>query len=616
MIPNIRVEAAHCAFLVILSSILFFPISLEATPSLATDPILLVVSGKSLTVDKLEESNWASYSETVLPDTTVTLWAKLSFVPTTPETVIQLTGYLKEFTVFYFEDGVWKEIKSTEKNNIVRPMVSELIVRLNTNSNQRKTAYIKTATRYVVPDFEVFTNKGFQTKSDNELILVTLIIGFLICIALLNLFYFFIDKNISYLFYAAYVFFLFLPAGSGLLFSVLDLSAAFAINYSYWITSIANVFVTLFGVLYAYHFLELKKHDSLTKFLLRYFMLIAFVFLFNTIFQWIGQSQFVHTITLLTFSVSAAVGFILWKRGSNSALLFSIAYLVFSLFYFLKLASTYGFIPFNNFYFLDGALIEAMILSYALGRKIAKEKIANKIRLQDSIDELAKQNAQVEQYSHMVAHNLRAPVARLLGLSRIFKQTTNTDPIREELIEKIEKSATDFDLIIKDISLMLEVKKGLRFSMENIQLFHEIQNSILFLDEEVKEVKARITVDVDKRHQVFAMRPYVKSIFTNLLSNSIKYRQLDKDLEIKISSAVMVDKIRITVSDNGLGIDLIQNKDKIFEPFKRFHTHREGRGLGLHLVKAEIEAMGGEIGVESALGKGTTFTIFLQHPKT
>ena len=92
MIPNIRVEAAHCAFLVILSSILFFPISLEATPSLATDPILLVVSGKSLTVDKLEESNWASYSETVLPDTTVTLWAKLSFVPTTPETVIQLTA--------------------------------------------------------------------------------------------------------------------------------------------------------------------------------------------------------------------------------------------------------------------------------------------------------------------------------------------------------------------------------------------------------------------------------------------------------------------------------------------------------------------------------------------
>jgi signal transduction histidine kinase len=216
----------------------------------------------------------------------------------------------------------------------------------------------------------------------------------------------------------------------------------------------------------------------------------------------------------------------------------------------------------------------------------------------------------------MVAHNLRAPVARLLGLSRIFRQTANTDPIRDELIEKIEKSANDFDLIIKDISLMLEVKKGLRFSMENIHLFHEIQNSILFLDEEIKEVKARITLQVDKHHQVFAMRPYVKSIFTNLLSNSIKYRQLDKDLEIKISSAVMVDKIRITVSDNGLGIDLIQNKDKIFEPFKRFHTHREGRGLGLHLVKAEIEAMGGEIGVESALGKGTTFTIFLQHPKT
>ncbi|NJL15678.1 MAG: hypothetical protein HC913_23525 [Microscillaceae bacterium] len=94
-----------------------------------------------------------------------------------------------------------------------------------------------------------------------------------------------------------------------------------------------------------------------------------------------------------------------------------------------------------------------------------------------------------------------------------------------------------------------------------------------------------------------------------MLSNALKYRSPHQPPLIQLRTSQKGSMLYFSISDNGLGIDLAQHQDKIFGLYKRFHPHIEGKGLGLHLVKLQTEAMQGEVWVESVEGRGTTFTI-------
>lgn len=103
------------------------------------------------------------------------------------------------------------------------------------------------------------------------------------------------------------------------------------------------------------------------------------------------------------------------------------------------------------------------------------------------------------------------------------------------------------------------------------------------------------------------------SILSNLVSNSLKYKKNNVPVFISISTEIKNNYTILTHQDNGLGIDLQLHKDKIFGFYKRFHSHVEGKGMGLHLIKTQVEMMGGRIEVESEVNKGTTFRIFLKN---
>ncbi|MCX6295044.1 MAG: ATP-binding protein [Bacteroidetes bacterium] len=107
------------------------------------------------------------------------------------------------------------------------------------------------------------------------------------------------------------------------------------------------------------------------------------------------------------------------------------------------------------------------------------------------------------------------------------------------------------------------------------------------------------------------MKSYIESIFYNLISNAIKYRSNEGKHHIVISTKKEKNIFHFTISDNGKGIDLEKNGKYIFGLYKRFHSEVEGKGLGLHMVKTQVEALGGHISVESEVEKGTTFKITL-----
>ena len=243
---------------------------------------------------------------------------------------------------------------------------------------------------------------------------------------------------------------------------------------------------------------------------------------------------------------------------------------------------------------------------------LVEEKSAQLIHTNE---ELVKYNNELIQFSYTVSHNLRGPVARMLGLTRLMKRTD--DEIEKQRLEDmVLKSSEELDEILKDLSLIIDIRNDIYRIREKVFLRDEWNKAINLLGNNLTSVY-KLQVDFDAAPYVFGIRPMIQSIFYNLLSNAIKYQSPERKLEICVS-AVKVDDQRtiITVADNGMGIDMKSQKNNIFKLYKRFHPHVPGKGLGLYLVKTQVETLGGTIEVESEPDRGTSFHLHFSEPET
>lgn len=223
--------------------------------------------------------------------------------------------------------------------------------------------------------------------------------------------------------------------------------------------------------------------------------------------------------------------------------------------------------------------------------------------------ELIKQNSQLEQFGYITAHNLRAPVARILGLANIINNKYFSMPADKEVLDKLHLAAKEMDTIIYDLNTILDIKKGIQYSYEEIDLHDRLEKVKSILMDKIRDSNLTIVENFSTAKTCYAIPAYIESIFYNLISNSIKYRAADRDPVISISSEVENEKLKIVFKDNGIGIDLSKTKEKVFTLYQRFHDHVEGKGIGLFLVKTQLEAMNGSIDLDSKVNKGTVFYI-------
>ncbi len=243
---------------------------------------------------------------------------------------------------------------------------------------------------------------------------------------------------------------------------------------------------------------------------------------------------------------------------------------------------------------------------------LVEEKSAELI---NTNEELVKYNNELIQFSYTVSHNLRGPVARMLGLSRLLKKTDDRQET-QRLGDMILKSSEELDEILKDLSLIIDIRNDIYQIREKVFLQDEWSKAVSLLGGNINSV-FRLKVNFDSTPYIFGIRPMIQSIFYNLLSNAIKYQSPERKLEIEVESTKLDDqRTLIRVSDNGLGIDLDAQKNNLFKLYKRFHPHVPGKGLGLYLVKAQVETLGGSIEVESALDTGTSFMLYFSEPET
>lgn len=138
------------------------------------------------------------------------------------------------------------------------------------------------------------------------------------------------------------------------------------------------------------------------------------------------------------------------------------------------------------------------------------------------------------------------------------------------------------------------------------RLVTKVKNSISHV---VEAEQAKIITDFSDVDEYVTIKSYLHSIFYNLIVNSIKYRSPGRKPVITITSRRKDGKIILSFEDNGSGIDLEKRGDQLFGLYKRFHSNIEGKGMGLFMVKTQVEVLGGKINVRSQPGSGTIFEL-------
>ncbi|MGL1886786.1 MAG: ATP-binding protein [Reichenbachiella sp.] len=248
---------------------------------------------------------------------------------------------------------------------------------------------------------------------------------------------------------------------------------------------------------------------------------------------------------------------------------------------------------------------ELEILNTTLEQKV-KERTQ---KLKSSAEDLIERIKNLEQFSYITSHNLRAPIANILALLSLGKMENNSQDF--DRMDLLNESALKLDQVLIDLNKILEIKNRLTESIEKIDLEVLINNITNSLQKDIEENHVLIKKDLEVTG-IYSIRGYIHSIFLNLISNAIKYRRHQVETVIKIRTFQEQGRINIEIEDNGLGFDSLALKDKIFGLYQRFHTDIKGKGLGLFMIKTQVESLGGEIEVKSEVGKGTIFSIKLK----
>ncbi|RAU82797.1 PAS domain-containing sensor histidine kinase [Pontibacter arcticus] len=253
-----------------------------------------------------------------------------------------------------------------------------------------------------------------------------------------------------------------------------------------------------------------------------------------------------------------------------------------------------------------------MVKFIAIRTDITEKKI-KEAELVHVTQDLFQQNHDLQQFSYMVSHNLRAPAANVLGLTEILLVMDKHARMFDETLRKLNQSVATLDQVIRDMNHILTIRdNSYAQNRDYVNITQVCEEVLESLQEKLYYIPHTISADLDEKIEVWSNRAYMYEIFRNLLSNAIKFRKPNEVLKLEIRMKRQKNGVTILVKDNGIGMDVHAVENDIFKLYMKFHKAYEGRGIGLFLVKTYVNALGGSIKVKSEPAIGTTFKIKLK----
>lgn len=236
------------------------------------------------------------------------------------------------------------------------------------------------------------------------------------------------------------------------------------------------------------------------------------------------------------------------------------------------------------------------------------DKKMQQTELQLTVDFLSRQNQLLSQFAYTASHNLRSYSNNIKGLVSLYHELEQY-PEKDECVDKIEEVAESLSVSLQHLNEMLKHKNS--FSTERTLLYiSDICKFVLaILEPATNKAYATITTDFTASNELFYIYASLESILLNLIGNAIKYKHPERLPKIHIYTAKANDHVQLIVQDNGKGIDLEKFGDRIFKMYQVFHDNADAKGIGLYLIKNQVESLGGSIEVKSTPGEGSTFTV-------
>ena len=256
---------------------------------------------------------------------------------------------------------------------------------------------------------------------------------------------------------------------------------------------------------------------------------------------------------------------------------------------------------------LAGILLFVRIRTYRL--KVANQQLEATVA--ERTQEIRKQNEELERFTYAVSHDLKTPAINIAGLLKMLQATDpEINDHRKEIYDLLNNASSHLQENLLQLMQVIKAKGAGAAPKSEVKLpviLDEIRKNIYII---LEEAQAELVVNWEVETAWFN-RSHLYSALYNLITNAVKYRSPERKPVVKVSSRQSKQWLILEVEDNGLGMDLEKDYDKLFGMFQRIHAHTEGSGVGLHLVKKIIDNSGGKIEVDSTPGKGSKFSVYL-----
>ncbi len=244
------------------------------------------------------------------------------------------------------------------------------------------------------------------------------------------------------------------------------------------------------------------------------------------------------------------------------------------------------------------------------------ESKALEIELNKSYNVATEQNRRLLNFSYIVSHNLRMHAVNIESLLSLLDESESEEESKE-VLELLHKASRHLDETLHNLNEVVAMQNALNLEIGPQVLKDHIDHAIGIMQSQIEHKHALVVNNVKEKVIVNYNPAYLDSIILNFISNAIKYSHPDRQPMVTIDcfrehQNMTKSKWILQISDNGLGIDMKRHGHKLFGMYKTFHGNKDAKGMGLFMTKYQIEAMGGDVEVESESGKGTTFRIYIK----